>query len=629
MIDSVKNLDEQTFSPIEKKAYLGNIFHRSTSFKNKKLKAVMFSEISYQYLILKDSARFRKTNKKARLMALAVNDSLRYAMGLWDLGLFYYRQNMPDSAYFYYNIAQVIYANQQKIAKQTSLLINMAIIQKDIRDFTGSEVTTFKAISLLEPLQKYEELYEAYNNLGIIYNELEEHKKAIHYYKIAETYLKKAHYDKFASLWNNIGNVYTDLKQYHTAQNYFKKGLNYKQQLEETNPEIYAMLLDNLTYNQFLAGQRQGIYKLYKKALTIRQRHDIVAGIPVSKVRLAKYFAEKGDTTKAIRYAQDAQGVAKASSNPEFLLVALRVLSRIDQDSALSYANAYITLKAKLYKHQRKTRNKFARIRYETRKYIDKTEQLSSRISRLHLYIIGSSIILLLIFIVFWQRFKNRKRHLIRQREKRFEEGREREKKRISQELHDGVLAKLFGVSMSLEALNTEHDEHAARKRAERLNQLKAISKEIRMLSHELYDSALISGDFTSILQEFTQPEHCQEKHIDLHLDSAVKWPNVVDELKVNLYRIIQEAVQNIHKHAEATHAKISINKKGTSLELTIEDNGKGFTPTGLPKGIGLQNMQNRVSRLQGEIKFHTQKQSKGVKMTITLPLRMKKNNHG
>ena len=71
------------------------------------------------------------------------------------------------------------------------MLLNMAIMQSDVKDFTGSEITTIRAISKLKPLKKYQQLYRCYNNLAISFNNLEEYDKAIENHKIALEYPKK------------------------------------------------------------------------------------------------------------------------------------------------------------------------------------------------------------------------------------------------------------------------------------------------------------------------------------------------------------------------------------------------------------------------------------------------------
>ena len=89
---------------------------------------------------------------------------------------------MKDSAYFSYYKAQKIYELIKNNFYSGRLLLNMAIIQTDLKDYTGSEITTFKAIALLKPLNKYDQLYRCYNNLGIIFNELEDFDQALIYH---------------------------------------------------------------------------------------------------------------------------------------------------------------------------------------------------------------------------------------------------------------------------------------------------------------------------------------------------------------------------------------------------------------------------------------------------------------
>src|SRR5690606_32442390 len=225
-------------------------------------------DISYQYYKLGDSINFRRTNREARNLSQNLNDSSAVALTYWNLAGFYHSRNVEDSAYYSFHKAQKIYASLGNQYLSARVLLNMAIIQKNIQDYTGSEATTIQAISLLEPLKKPKHLYRAYNNLGIIHKELEEYDKSFSYYKIAEEYLKKADEENLLpGLWNNIGVMHKKNGQYDEAARYFDKALVFDEQLSQTDSELYAMLLDNQAHNQFKSGDIQGILPQYRKAL--------------------------------------------------------------------------------------------------------------------------------------------------------------------------------------------------------------------------------------------------------------------------------------------------------------------------------------------------------------------------
>src|SRR5690606_15905789 len=147
-----------------------------------------------------------------------------------------------------------------------------------------------------------------------------------------------------------------------------------------------------------------------------------------------------------------------------------------------------------LLKHERSIRNKFTRIQYET----DKIEEENIKIARERMWLLVTSIVLIissfLIYIVITQRNKNRELKFIQKQQEAneeiynlmlnqnesVEEARTLEKKRISQELHDGILGRLFGTRLSLDSLNMGTTTDAIKARSQYINELQAIEQDIR-----------------------------------------------------------------------------------------------------------------------------------------------------
>ncbi|MDX1718915.1 MAG: tetratricopeptide repeat protein [Salegentibacter mishustinae] len=523
---------------------------------------------------------------------------------------YYHAYNIEDSAYFYYGKAQKIYHKLGDELNTARLLLNMAIIQKNIRDYTGSEVTTIKAITLLKPLKKYEQLYAAYNNLGIVFNELEQYENSLEYYNTGIDYLEKAGIEGlYPAIWNNIGLVYQESKNYKKALTYFEKAINYDVGIKDSDPGLYAMLLDNRAYTNLQSNDSLGILENFLKALQIRKDIDDKPGITINQLHLAEYFLKKADTSTALTYALDAKELALRSQNTRDYLSSLKFLSNTVQDSALNYSHEYIKISDSLQKRERTIRNKFARIRFETDEYISETKRLNDRILQTSLISAGIIIMIILLFIIYNQRGRNK---LIKQRnkaneeiysliltqQKNFEEGREKEKQHISRELHDGILGKLFGVRLSLDSLNDEEHPDAREKRFKYIEEIQKIAEEIRLISHKLNKNSIVEVDFKVVLEELIDK---QPGRIQLKMDSAINWEKLSNDIKINFYRITQEALANIQKHAKATEAKVEIRKEDDQLILEIWDNGVGFKTDKIHAGIGLKNMRNRIHNIKGQ----------------------------
>lgn len=150
-----------------------------TEIKNDSVKRKFLSELSYFHLKNQDSLEFRKWNTKFLYFSQITEDTLALAEGHWDLGNFFNYQQKFDSSYYHYSRSSKFYKNIGNDFYSARMLLNQAIVQEKANDYLGSELTTLEAISLLRDLGGNGELYLAYNNLGIVYNNLGEYEKSL------------------------------------------------------------------------------------------------------------------------------------------------------------------------------------------------------------------------------------------------------------------------------------------------------------------------------------------------------------------------------------------------------------------------------------------------------------------
>ena len=627
IVESGKSISDAQEKPDLIVAYKLALKEENDSIRNKKL-----LDISYRFLKAKDSAMFLQSNKEARDLAISIEDSSGVAATYWDLAHYYHRYNREDSAYFYYDKAQKIYKNLNNDLTAGRLLLNMAIMQKNIRDYTGSEVTTMNAISLLKPLNEFRLLYKANNNLGIIYNELEDYEKAVYYYQNGLDYIRKAgDYQYLPSIWNNMGLVYHNHNNFNEAVEYFDKALNYNDSIQESDPKLFAMLIDNKANAKLHLKDTMGIYEQFNEALRIRKELNLESGVSINQLHLADYFLEKKDTIRAIDYAIKAKAIASRTKNTRDLLSSLKFLSLAVKDSALKYSRRYIEISDSLQKRERTVRNKFARIRFETDEYISETERLNDQVVRISIISLTVFLIFVLLYIIRGQRSKNKliqQKHqagqeiynLVLAQQKLIQEERDKEKLRISRELHDGVLGSLFGLRISLDVMNEEDDDDSKKKRAEYIKGIQDIAEEIRLISHELNKSSQVDIDFNVLLQEFLSRQS-DKIEVQLDMPNSIKWDSIENNVKINIYRIIQEATTNILKHSNASKATVLIEKLHEDLKIEIKDDGEGFDTEKRNFGIGLKNIKNRSRNIRGNLSITSGTEG----TTISLCAKLKK----
>jgi two-component system, NarL family, sensor kinase len=624
--------------PLEKrnqqlqKAYLLVKELDSDSLKTKQL-----SQISLTLLDLSDSLMFRKANRETLQLAKKINDSVTAAEAHWDLATFFRNKSIADSAYFHYAEGQKLYDLLNNQYYSGRMLYNMAVVQNDVKDYTGSEINTIKAIELLKPLEKNIELYRCYNNLGIVTQDLKEYDRALQYYNKALDYLNKLE-DKQGfeeQLLNNMGVTYQVRGQHQKALSFFEQVLNVKD-LKTQNSDLYADALTNYAYNQFKLGNTQSIEKQLYEALSIRDSVGDIAGVSGSHYTLAEYYLSQKDTVKALNEALQSKTFAEQGSNNDRLLQSLGLLVQLDVKNSLVYTQQYIALNDSLLQEERQARNKFTRIRFETDEFIAENEVLTRKKQIWTGVAIGLFLLGALVYIIVDQRAKNQKLkfqqkqqasnqeifNLMLSQKEKVEEGKQMEQKRISEELHDGVLGKMLGARMVLTGLNKKTDEEAARERAIAISALKDVEGEVRSISHELSHAAYQKiHNFISSIQELLK-DVCSPSAIkyDFTYNEELDWDALDGEIKINLYRMVQENLQNSVKHAECKNILINFRRKDGHLEAVIEDDGKGFTAPKKKKGIGMRNIASRIEKLGGTWKIDSAP-GKGTKIILNIPI--------
>lgn len=614
------------------KSYRLNNYMKNDSVKNKNL-----LKITFQAYLLNDTLFFKKTNKEAQDLSIKLRDTFGIADTHWNYGNFYSKTEVMDSSYYHYYLA---YQNFLAISHEyyaAKMLYNMAFIQGRVKDYSGSEISIFLALEKFKKLNKKGNIYRCYNQLGLIYLDLKEYDNAIFYYKKAIENIviidEKNQINEKIS--NNLGLVYQKQKRFKKAIEQFSTALN-NLNLKSQNSNQNARLIDNLAYTKFLNGDTTNVSQELYTSLKIRDSINYISGVIISKLHLSEYYAYATDTTKAITYAKEANRLATTVNNNRDILASLQLLAKIDKANTDVYLENYISLNDSLQTQERKLRNKFTRIRFETDEYIEETEKLSQKISVI--VVISAVVILImgLLYAIKRQHAKNKELTFEKEQQKsneeivtlhlkqqsNLEEGRLKERHRIAEELHDGILGKIFGTRLGLGFLNLKGDTDTLAKHEELIEELQEVEKEIRNISHELKNELFASQQhFMSLVEDLIKKKsEIGNFEYVVTCNKEVHWNKINGNIKINCYRIIQEALQNTNKHAKATFVNIdfSINKK--TLVLVIKDNGIGFDKMEKKKGIGVKNIQSRSQKIKAKFAIISSI-DKGTILTFLIPI--------
>ena len=616
-----------------KRAYLLLDDHKNNAVYRNSL-----SDLATQFYLLKQDKELKKTLNLSIDKSTQANDSLNIAKAFYLKGNQYINLGLNDSAYIYLLKSEKLFKILNDSLNLGKNYIDKAFVQLYESDYSGCELSSIQGLAYLKPYNILQSEYDAYNLIGISSNELKNYDNALTYHKKALSIasqgklVSKFHYE--ASSRNNIGVVYQNLNNHRDAIEIFRFALKEKNLLQES-PEMYAMITDNLAYSKFKLKDYQDLPALFFKSLRIREEINMSSGVIANKIHLSEFYADQNDTLSAQKYANEALQLAKTTKISGDLLGSLKQLSVVEHKKASQYSKEYIKISDSLQQEERKAKDKFARIQFETDEILLEKDKLAEQNRSLLYFFIATLFIGLLLFVIRSQRAKNRELLLIQAQQKanediyslmisqqsNIEESRVKEKKRIAQELHDGVLGRLFGARLNLDSLNKFSDEESIISRYNYLNELKNIEQDIREISHDLNrEKYVLINNFLAIVNNLLEDQkNSYPSSVSSVIDEEIRWEQVNNNIKINLYRILQESLQNINKYAKAKKINIIIKKLDNKIVLNVSDDGIGFNPNTRKKGIGLENMQARANECNGTLEIKSNNGS-GTVIMVELP---------
>lgn len=396
---------------------------------------------------------------------------------------------------------------------------------------------------------------------------------------------------------NELGYTLTMLKDYKNASKYLFESLYY----QEKNG------FSNLTSQTYL-----NLYNLAK------QENDL---------KLQKHYLKKaldfnhGDIYVLKDIHLGFKDFYSKSGNEVLEKESLSIFNKLN-DSILNIEKAKARTNLE-YKFQAK----------ENKKEIAFKENIIQKDSKIkHLYIVGLCLLVLLIIIlviIYFYKLKVEKKlrvsqkHLhdeqlnLMQENQRKEIIKEKfnERKKLSMELHDGIANEIGSLK-----LNISNESELNRQEINSiLLKIDKLYNDVRNFSHELDPENITDVEFSQLVNNLCALIENKGIKTIKNLLITKNIDNLDEPILVNLYRILQEVINNILKHAKATEVQIDIYEDDNELIMSIKDNGIGLTNTTQQKpGIGLRNIKKRVENLQGT--YEISSKEKGTTIKIKIP---------
>ncbi|WP_127020766.1 tetratricopeptide repeat-containing sensor histidine kinase [Flagellimonas beolgyonensis] len=633
------SLEDRTF-------YLKKAEKEALTQTNDTIILEQLSKVTLEYYKMKDSLNFRRSNKVLLGVASKAKAFKIEGYAHWDLAEFLQFNGILDSAYSNYRNAlrsfERLPVDSTSKSLKARMYYGMARIQDSYKDYLGAETNVAIALKIFDDLGDNGRIYNCYNLLGVVAGGLGNSVKSLEYYDKARITLELMEPSEKTTqlIWqnkNNTTSVYLRNEDYDMSKKLYQELLK-STDLKEKKPELYSLALAGLAYSIFKTDKDYDkVEALLKESIEVNIEFGKIYDLARPKQFYAELLAAKGDTTQAIQNAKESFAIAKETYNNDRLLNALSLLTNIDPKNAAKYANDYYTLNETIQEEERTKRDKFARISWETDQIIEENQVLTEEKQMwagavFGLVVFGFAFISIVILYINNNRLKFKQKqqesnqeiyNLMLSQQGKFEEGKQLEQKRISEELHDGILGEMLGIRLILSGLNEREDMASVAQRADLIEKLRGVEEEIRTISHELNSAAYkkFHNFIVSLEDMIGDIEQSSGITCSFTYDNEVSWDNLLGDIKINAYRIVQEALKNCIKHAESQRVTINFQQVGDNLQLTIADDGVGFDVNKGRKGIGLKNIISRTKKVKGTVDIDSKKGT-GTTITVTIPAR-------
>lgn len=613
-----------SLTAVDKSRFLDSLSKDLPIFAKDSTKSDFFFRLSNEYYYLNKVDKSLEVSKRALKFAKQVRDTVSLARAYFYIADCF-EADEKDSAYYYYYKAEKFYSSQGEFEKVGHTRFRKAYLLFFEGNYLESEIEVSKALQLLKGSDNHQLLFSCYVLLGYNFERMEEYDSALYYFKLSKVeldLLKKSNVE-FEQMNNytanysiNLANVYDQKLDYERSVRALESVKT--DSLKKGWPRDYASVVGNLGYSKMQLGQLDEAYQLFTESLALSRKLEQQNNVMYQMLNLGNYYVLVSDTARAVSHLKEANQLAEQLHSTDEIKKSLKLLCKIDGQHSDFYNQRYISLTDSLTKAERIKRNKFARIEYETSVLEDKNKLLHNE--RFYLVVISGFLLLCLLTFIVYRYFKNQKLSLEYRKQKQLAEeeifallkehqiqlqqATELEQNRISRDLHDGVTNKIYGIRLQLGMLNDGNDSETKKKRLIYVDMLQALEAEIRSISHDLHsDTVEHTFDYKGLLTLLIEKQNeLDAANYELFCHDVIDWEQMTGLIKINFYRITQEALQNISKYASANNVKVTISLKNQLLQLLIVDDGKGFDVSAVKEaGIGLKNIKARATLMKGK----------------------------
>ncbi|MBD8081639.1 tetratricopeptide repeat-containing sensor histidine kinase [Chryseobacterium caseinilyticum] len=548
-----------------------------------------------------------------------------------------------SSALKYYNKALPLAKSSKRSKLVASISNNIGLLQWKAGDYRDALSTFFSALKYAEATGSVKIQGNICSNIGLVYQEINQRNEALNWQKKALVLRKKDNNNySLASNFNNLANAYSILGKHDSALLYQQKAISLQTKINDQYGLGISYLNSGAEYKK-LKNYRKALW-YYEKSKAIREQEQDSLGLSYTYLNIAECYKDMGNLNQAIPLAEKALMVSKNIKSDDRIAESSKSLAEIyrlsgNLSKAIILQQQYTAYQEKIFNTEMIDKAAFLNVKYETEKKEKELnlsklkisqEVLSSRQKNIWLIVLAGLVIVgMLIFRNLNIKSRLRQKQLALENDLLQEQNiskAQQQRLEISRDLHDSVGSQLTLMSSTLDSLINISETDSSRYK-EKISSLSTfVDLSISELRNTLWilnaNEVFLEDLHLKILNFINNASEAKEDvkfnykfviHENVKLDSKVA---------ANIFRILQEIINNSLKHSEAGLIDIQINQNLNDLKMIISDNGKGFDfEREKDSSFGLSNIHKRIDELSGTLKLETSP-GKGTRYTIVTPLK-------
>lgn len=595
--------------------------------------ASILSDLTWYYSTLSiDSALHY--GEKAKMAAFALADSLLLAQVYSDIGAVYFRKGDFDQSKQNYLSSYAIRKTTNDAKGMAKINNNLANIYEKNQEYELAMTTLLDALGYFETINDQKTIHIIKGNIGLILLKTKNYNKAFGYIDdVVKFQVQSNATEDLCVSYLNLGNVYLELNDTLSALKMYEKSVEACKAVG--NKSAMSSGYNNIATIKAAQKKNKEAVRLYEETMKMRSELNSTLDKSNFDFNLANEYFKNNELSHAKRLFlntekvfEDNESYDKLQLNYNFLIQIYALQNK--PDSVAHYSNRLLALNNSLLENKVSEKTVELETIHQSLKKEKLFREQSDETRKQKLIVYRVSVIAFIVALLIYIHHKLKHKRLAKDFEQKlsiaeFEKQNKLQEQRltISRDLHDNIGSHLTFIISSIDNLKYVYGESNS-SLSEKLYSLSIFTKttiqELRDTIWAMNSSEISFEDLEIQLLNYINKakDYVSGVSFDFQIQEGIKQQKFSSIEGMNIYRSVQEALNNSLKYAEASCVTIDITQTNNIAKICISDNGKGFDAEKVTKGNGFKNMEKRMHEIGGQCSIQSSAKGSCISLEIS-----------